>query len=107
MWGGLGWKVINESSCVVASLGCGSTTQNACNDRVHHQVAGWAYLPVAWYVNLTRDGNPGVQFERTPVLCLPKPGDAQDEDFGRVGTGLHVSSSFMRLYANDRQGAED
>ena len=70
--------------------------QNACNDRVHHQVAGWAYLPVAWYVNLTRDGNPGVQFERTPVLC-PKPGDAQDEDFGRVGTGLHVSSSFMPM----------
>ena len=28
---------------------------------------------------------------------LPKPGDAQDEDFGRVGTGLHVSSSFMPM----------
>ena len=38
-----------------------------------------------------------MQFERTPVLCLPKPGDAQDEDFGRVGTGLHVSSSFMPM----------
>ena len=38
-----------------------------------------------------------MQFERTPVLCLPKPGDAQDEDFGMVGTGLHVSSSFMPM----------